>query len=184
MASAILGSAAAVFGASGSPALAAAPSPVVASSATAGFTPLPDGRGYWLAGALTRSASRPLVLALHGWRLTPQDMAGVDGLDGYGSAHGFTIVHGAGLNASWNAGACCGTSAAEQTDDVGYLVRVVDDVAARVPIDRSRVYVVGFSNGGMLAERAVCDRPDVFAAAGWVAGTLVTTCRTGAPKIM
>lgn len=51
-----------------------------------------------------------------------------------------------------------------------YLVDVVHSVAATVPVDASRVYVVGFSNGGMMALDAVCSAPNVFAAAGSVAG--------------
>jgi hypothetical protein len=53
---------------------------------------------------------------------------------------------------------------------VRYLVDVVHSVAATVPVDASRVYVVGFSNGGMMALDAVCSAPNVFAAAGSVAG--------------
>jgi pimeloyl-ACP methyl ester carboxylesterase len=68
---------------------------------------------------------------------------------------------------AWNAGSCC---APTSRDDVRYLVDVVHAVEATVPVDASRVYIVGFSNGGMMALDAVCSAPDVFAAAGSVAG--------------
>lgn len=75
---------------------------------------------------------------------------------------------------AWNAGICC---ALALRNDVGYLVDVVHAVAAAVPVDLSRVYVVGFSNGGMMALRAVCSAPAVFAAAGSVSGPFLgTTC--------
>ena len=54
-------------------------------------------------------------------------------------------------------------------DDVGYLVDVVHAVSQLVPVDAARVYVVGFSNGGMMALDAVCHAPQVFAAVGSVA---------------
>ena len=77
---------------------------------------------------------------------------------------------------AWNAGAsCCGGAT---TDDVTYLRRVVAAVAARVPVDRHRVYVVGLSNGGMMATRAVCDAPQDFAAAGTVAITISHAIRS------
>jgi poly(3-hydroxybutyrate) depolymerase len=76
---------------------------------------------------------------------------------------------------AWDAGTiCCGGST---TDDVAYLKHVVTAVAAKTKIDLHRVYVIGLSNGGMMALKAICDAPDVFAAAGSVAGPyLATTC--------
>ena len=68
---------------------------------------------------------------------------------------------------AWNAGSCCSLS---RHDDVRYLVDVVRALATTVPIDTKQVYVVGFSNGGMMALDAVCSAPTVFAAAGSVAG--------------
>jgi poly(3-hydroxybutyrate) depolymerase len=75
---------------------------------------------------------------------------------------------------AWNAGICC---ALALRNDVGYLVDVVHAVEASVPVDTTRVYVVGFSNGGMMALRAICSAPFVFAAAGSVSGPFLgTTC--------
>jgi poly(3-hydroxybutyrate) depolymerase len=76
---------------------------------------------------------------------------------------------------AWNAGDCCAASTA---DDVKYLRDVVTAVEKRTPIDHRRVYVIGLSNGGMMALKAICDAPDVFAAAGSVAGPyLGTSCK-------
>ncbi len=73
---------------------------------------------------------------------------------------------------AWNAGICC---AVPLRNDVGYLVDVVHAVQASVPVDATRVYVVGFSNGGMMALRAICSAPQVFAAAGSVSGPFLGT---------
>ena len=73
---------------------------------------------------------------------------------------------------AWNAGICC---ALALRNDVGYLVDVVNAVSQAVPVDATRVYVVGFSNGGMMALRAICSAPDVFAAAGSVSGPFLGT---------
>ena len=76
---------------------------------------------------------------------------------------------------AWNAGVCCGGSTA---DDLKYLRDVVAAVERRTSIDPRRIYVVGLSNGGMMALKAVCEAPDIFAAAGSVAGPyLGTTCK-------
>lgn len=79
-----------------------------------------------------------------------------------------------GSDRAWNAGDCCGGSTA---NDVSYLRDVVATIAFRTRIDLRRVYVVGLSNGGMMALRAICEAPTVFAAAGSVAGPyLGTSC--------
>ena len=72
------------------------------------------------------------------------------------------------------------------TRDVQYLVDVVDDIAARTPVLRDQVGLFGFSNGGMLSERAICLRPDKFAAAAAYAGTWTTQyegCQYGTVSI-
>ncbi len=73
---------------------------------------------------------------------------------------------------AWNAGTCC---AVPTRNDVGYLVDVVSSVEGTVPVDSSRVYIVGFSNGGMMALDAICSAPTVFAAAGSVSGPFLGT---------
>ena len=73
-------------------------------------------------------------------------------------------------SASWNAGGCCGGARA---DDLTYLEQVVSDVRTRLPI--TQAYVVGFSNGGMMALKAVCDS-STFTAAASVSGPLLVPC--------
>ena len=71
----------------------------------------------------------------------------------------------------WNAGHCCGKAADEAEDDVGFVELVVKDAARRVQVDAARVYVTGFSNGGMLVYRAMAERTGLFAAAAPLAAT-------------
>jgi predicted esterase len=164
---------------------------------------LPSGRTYELTGDLALGPARPLFIVLGGLHLTSAQtqqathITGASGLpstpapasatpfddpvndpdaQGYGSRHGITVAYGDGLGESWDAGECCGYAAAHHLDDLQYLADVVHDVSDRLPVDPRRVYLIGFSNGGMLAERAACDRPDLFAAAASVAGPLLTNC--------
>ena len=48
---------------------------------------------------------------------------------------------------------------------------VVEDAARRVKVDAARVYVTGFSNGGMLVYRAIAERTGLFAAAAALAAS-------------
>jgi len=79
----------------------------------------------------------------------------------------------------WNAGECCGVAKRRNVDDVKYLADMINDIASRYPIDRSRVYITGHSNGAMMSYRFVCERPDLVAGMVGIAGQLVTTnCRS------
>jgi polyhydroxybutyrate depolymerase len=118
----------------------------------------------------------PLLIVLHGLYLDPATAEAASGLDAVADSQDVAVAYPAGLRGSWNAGACCGDSHAQQVDDVGFLVHVLDTVALIRPIDLDRVYLAGFSNGAMMALKAECDRPDVFAGAVSVSGTLLAPC--------
>lgn len=57
-------------------------------------------------------------------------------------------------------------------DDVAFALRILDDVAARVPLDTSRVTVSGFSAGGSMAWMMGCYAGSRFDAVISVAGAL------------
>jgi poly(3-hydroxybutyrate) depolymerase len=80
----------------------------------------------------------------------------------------------------WDAGFCC---TSQRVDDVGYVTRVVNKIALRWRVDRDRIGAMGLSNGGMLALRAICDRPDFITAAVALAATYVDSCTTGRVRI-
>ncbi len=57
-------------------------------------------------------------------------------------------------------------SAVGQTtvNDVGFLIALLDKVSEELPIDETRIYVTGASNGGLMTYRLLIERPDRFAA--------------------
>lgn len=60
---------------------------------------------------------------------------------------------------SWNAGLCCGTGSVQNRNDVDWLDRTLR--AARDRYGLTSLYLAGFSNGGMMAQRLVAERPDL-----------------------
>ncbi len=131
-----------------------------------------EGRPYFLAAP---AADRPtaLFLVLHGLANGTFTIARQTGFTAYGQAHHVAIAYPVGIRHAWNAGTCCGS---DHQDDTAYLVAVVHDAERHLHINPERVYIVGFSNGGMMALRAICERPDIFAAAGVMGGDLVAAC--------
>lgn len=117
----------------------------------------------------------PVVIALHAAGSSAARLQHYTGLDRVADREGFAVVYPEGRGdalLSWNAGDCCGEARARGADDVGFVVRVLRDVARRVPADRTRVYAVGHSNGAMLAHRLAADRAPRIAAIAAVAGVL------------
>ncbi len=116
-----------------------------------------------------------LIVVLHQEGGTPAGVAAETGLAGL-RRQGATLVYPAGVDQSWDAGACCGTPKATGVDDVQFLEAVFADAAQQAPVDPERTALVGYSSGGMLTYRYVCDRPGTLAAAVVVSGSLESPC--------
>lgn len=126
-----------------------------------------------LVPAAPTGTRRALLLALHPLGGSAATFERVSGLDRLAAAADAVVVYPEGLGHSWDAGTCCGYAMRHKLDDVRFLVRVVADVSRRLPIDRSRIAVTGFSNGGLMSYRLLCERSDLFHVAAVVAGDVV-----------
>ncbi|MEO6096603.1 MAG: alpha/beta hydrolase-fold protein [Fibrobacteria bacterium] len=65
------------------------------------------------------------------------------------------------------AGPNCGSAIwqnMQSTENFPYFFALLDSVDARYKIDRNRVYMTGFSQGGFISFAAACFYPDIFAA--------------------
>ena len=49
-------------------------------------------------------------------------------------------------------------------DDESFIRAMIDEVAARLPVDRSRIYATGHSMGSGMTQRCLMSMPDIFAA--------------------
>jgi polyhydroxybutyrate depolymerase len=113
-----------------------------------------------------------LIVALHGGLGSGDQLADTSQFEPLAEREGFAVVFPDGVGATWNAGACCGGAVTRKIDDVAFLRSLVDDIADKVSIDRTRVFAVGHSNGAMMAFRLGCEAPDVFSKVVPVAGSL------------
>jgi poly(3-hydroxybutyrate) depolymerase len=142
-----------------------------------------DGRerAYLLAPARrVEAGARPgLLLALPAVNRTVRDTYEALGLDAWRD-HGLTVVVASALD-GWNAGACCGGSADAGVDDVGALAAVTRDAAERTEVDLGRTAVLGYSTGGFMVYRLVCEGGLPLRAAVEVAGSLAVPCRPQGP---
>jgi polyhydroxybutyrate depolymerase len=136
-----------------------------------------DGRKRTLRIYVPPEHSEPLavVLVLHGGGGTGGDMEWLTrrGFNRIADRDGAIVVYPDGIHHGWNDGRSANRSAADAAvDDVGFLRSLPGQLAALHPIDRTRVYVTGISNGGMMSYRLACDAAEVFAAAAPVAANM------------
>lgn len=131
----------------------------------------------------------PMVIVLSGGRL---DLAGLRGLhagrlDRLADEEGLIVLYPEPIENVWNDGRGVQTfySQANRVDDVGFLSTLIRRVVRDHKGDRRRVYIAGFSNGGLMAQRAACELSGQVAAvasvAGGIAAKIVKRCRPPSP---
>jgi polyhydroxybutyrate depolymerase len=132
-----------------------------------------ETRSYLLRAADRRAAPQPLVIALHGWLGTPAQMQFMSGLSSAASRLGIAVVYPKGDWRAWG----IDESSRRGAEDAAFLAHVVDDVALRVRIDRARIFAVGFSNGGFMAQALACSGRLHLAGVAVVASGLAASAR-------
>jgi poly(3-hydroxybutyrate) depolymerase len=142
----------------------------IAAAARSTTYSLPGARSFLLHVPPGYRGPLPLIVALPIAFHDAQSMQTQTGLSLYADTDGFAVAFGQGAGELWNAAGCCGGDTA---NDLAYLTALVARAERVTPIDTSRIYLIGMSNGGMMAYRAICEIPGLFAAAGVVAGALL-----------
>src|SRR6266436_5441355 len=104
----------------------------------------------------------PLVIVLHGNTQTGADMASRTSWPAMAKRDGFGVMFPDGLNRAWadfrpNANRA-GRAPPKGTDDVGFIVRLIEKFIADGTADPKRIYVTGVSNGGAMTMTTICAR--------------------------
>ncbi|BCU77598.1 hypothetical protein llg_23130 [Luteolibacter sp. LG18] len=106
-------------------------------------------------------ANRPLVISLHGLNQNAAYQQSQAALDPIADTERFLVAYPNGLNSSWSLSG---------TTDIDLILAVIDYMAGRYNIDRSRVYLSGFSMGGMMTYYAATRIADKIAAFAPISG--------------
>jgi polyhydroxybutyrate depolymerase len=102
------------------------------------------------------------------------------GFDTIAESHGFLVAYPESVNRSWN-----DTRNLSPADDVGFIRALISELERSYPVDSSRIYATGISNGGFFSQRLACDLADRITAVTSVAATmpetLVPVCHPSRP---
>lgn len=135
-----------------------------------------DGRerSYRLLVPATAEPPAPALVVLHDAGGSIDSIVEMTRFDGAAVAGGFAVVYpAAAVEGTWNAGFCCGPAPATDVDDLAFLRQVVGEVTDHPRIDGERVYLVGVSNGAILACHYACEHPEDIGGVASVAGTML-----------
>jgi polyhydroxybutyrate depolymerase len=135
------------------------------------------------------SESVPLVLALHGYGHNASKLVNITSISEKSEEEGFIAVYPSGIEfifryalenrddpiikePSWNVEFAYGPSFEYDIDDVGFIRVLIRKLQKDFNIDPGKIYVTGYSNGGMMAYRLGAELSDTIAAIAPIAGTI------------
>lgn len=114
----------------------------------------------------------PAVVFFHGHRSSGATIFRSSGLRQTFLDNGYLVIGPNGAARPDGARAWPARPGAGTRDDVAFTLAVLDDVAARLPVDRARIFATGFSAGGSMAWMMGCYAGERFAGVASVAGAL------------
>jgi len=119
----------------------------------------------------------PLVVVIHGAFDNAAGMETFSGFSDLADQKNFLVLYPNGMGLfgwlqHWNAGHCCGKAAQDNIDDVGFIEAAIEDLSSRLRVNPKRVFVLGFSNGGMMAYRFAAEKTRLLAGAAFLAASI------------
>ncbi|GEM_PF-1384843 len=152
---------------------------------------LPVPRRYLrLSPQVAREGTPPLFVLLHARDTEIEPMANLTRVGRLVRDHGATVVLPEAIDGEFNDDPITPPTnppALPLMDDVAFIASVIADELEQGGLDATQVFIAGYSNGGFMAQRMVCERPQLFAGLGSVASSLrfglENNC-PGTPKAM
>ncbi|MGD9563134.1 MAG: PHB depolymerase family esterase [Pyrinomonadaceae bacterium] len=120
----------------------------------------------------------PLVIAFHGGGGNAANMIRMSGFSEKADKENFIVVYpnGSGrfdnILLTFNAVGCCAYAMKNKVDDVAFVSKLIDKLTAEYAVDKTRVYLTGFSNGALISHYLAAKLSDKIAAAAPVAGSI------------
>ena len=129
---------------------------------------------YLPSGFDSNSESLPVVFCLHGLGDNAANMANI-GFNFMSDTARFIPIYPQGLVNSWGqTGWNNGTLLSTTADDIGFISNLIGRLVNEYNADPSKIYVCGFSMGGIMSYNLACNLNDYIAAIGSMSGNMST----------
>lgn len=116
--------------------------------------------------------SVPLVIVMHGASGNGLITEQHTGFSALADEHGFIVAYPDGVNGFWNDGRPVDPRINPDISDSIYIAGMINFLKTKLSIDLTRVYLTGYSMGGMMSIRGGCELSDQIAAFASVASTM------------
>jgi polyhydroxybutyrate depolymerase len=113
----------------------------------------------------------PLVVFLHGAGGTGDGMASASPFDELADEMNAFVAYPDGVDGVWDY-LDIPIDERPLIDDFGFITAVIDQLIEEYVIDESRIYAMGYSNGGLMATRLRCELDDRLAAVAVISATM------------
>ena len=123
------------------------------------------------------SKQYPLFVLLHGKNLSADNMITISGLNDYADQNEFIALYPQGRNKEWNY-----LASPRGAKDIVFIKTLIKKISSDYSVDQKRIYLAGFSNGGFMAQRLICDKDAIFAAFASVSAPLNRELPAFCPK--
>ncbi|MFT4661476.1 MAG: polyhydroxybutyrate depolymerase [Patiriisocius sp.] len=127
---------------------------------------------YYTPTSWTQNESLPILFVLHGLLQDASSIMDITNFNDIAEANNFIVCYPDGINSAWNANMNVSFS---QTDDIGFLEELSIYMQNNFNTDPSKQYLSGFSNGGFMCHKMLCESSQCFAAVATIAGTMSDT---------
>ena len=141
---------------------------------------------YYVPSTWNITQQVPLLFVLHGLTQTGSGVMDITGFNDIAEENNFIVCYPNGLNESWNANMNITFSSA---DDKGFLEALTEYFQVNFNTDPSRQYLCGFSTGGFMSHKMVCESSECYAAIATVSGNMSDTVYSnclpqGSPSVL
>ena len=113
----------------------------------------------------------PVVILFHREEGNGVDMRYLTGFDLESNFYGFMAVYPY-ATSDWAYGCGCTSADANGIDDVQFVADILDVLDADYGINRDSVFVAGFGQGALMAQKVICDDAETFAGLATVGATM------------
>lgn len=134
-----------------------------------------DVKHRFLLNLPEQTKGAPLVLMLPGYGNTAEAFRSSVHFEEAANPMGYAVVYVTGAPDPNNPSSAVGwhyDAATEGNNDVEFLISLADYLQTKYSLDEARTYVIGFSNGALMAHRLAMEAGDRFAACVSVAGLM------------
>ena len=114
----------------------------------------------------------PILLNFHGGGMDASGQLYISDMRSLADTENFILVYPEGLYGLWNVSLPSDPESKNNTDDIGFINTLIDQIASNYNIDTSRVYATGFSNGAGMSYTLACTMSNKIAAIVSMGGLL------------